>query len=319
MHSMPMVPPPSYPPSVIANSKTSAAEVYMSMRCTDHESRKVCGSAVSRSTSAGSSSSPDSTGVDVGLLFEVPSSGSVPPGLGEHVFGYVTPPPGLEHSLLPALSSPVARSQLSLPPGLDAPSPSPSQGLGVFVSELTGAALPLNHDIGCELHTGDWQVKGTASPLPPASIIPPPPVAPPRLASPATDISAQHPVPPPPLFAPPPVAAPSAFLAPPPMLAPPAMIPNVVSQSFLEGPPAAPAAGFPSLPTLGSAGHIEGSCKPCAFVHKQGCERGVSCPFCHLCDASQITLRRKEKRAALAAKKRGCKSGSAMSPTLAYP
>lgn len=56
------------------------------------------------------------------------------------------------------------------------------------------------------------------------------------------------------------------------------------------------------MQTLGSTGHLQGTCKPCAFVHTRGCENGAACPFCHLCDAGEKQRRRKEKRAYHAAR-----------------
>eukprot|EP00929_Paragymnodinium_shiwhaense_P106529 TRINITY_DN719_c1_g3_i1.p1 TRINITY_DN719_c1_g3~~TRINITY_DN719_c1_g3_i1.p1 ORF type:complete len:437 (-),score=84.62 TRINITY_DN719_c1_g3_i1:244-1554(-) len=50
-----------------------------------------------------------------------------------------------------------------------------------------------------------------------------------------------------------------------------------------------------ALPSVGSVGHDAGKCKPCAFLHKKGCENGFSCQFCHLCDAGEKKKRRKEK------------------------
>lgn len=60
-------------------------------------------------------------------------------------------------------------------------------------------------------------------------------------------------------------------------------------------PPAAPAPGSADVPTIGSAAHGTGRCKPCAFVHAAGCSNGVACQFCHLCDAGEKKRRRKEK------------------------
>jgi len=54
-----------------------------------------------------------------------------------------------------------------------------------------------------------------------------------------------------------------------------------------------------SFPTIGSMGHFEGTCKPCAFFHTKGCQQGPNCEFCHLCDASERKKRRKEKIALL--------------------
>jgi len=58
-----------------------------------------------------------------------------------------------------------------------------------------------------------------------------------------------------------------------------------------------PQPGSPELPTVGSKHHSIGGCKPCAFIWKeQGCENGVNCPFCHLCDAGEKRRRAKEKK-----------------------
>jgi len=58
-----------------------------------------------------------------------------------------------------------------------------------------------------------------------------------------------------------------------------------------------PHLGSPEMPTAGSAGHFEGSCKPCAFYWKSaGCESGVDCEYCHLCGQSEKKRRQKEKK-----------------------
>lgn len=54
------------------------------------------------------------------------------------------------------------------------------------------------------------------------------------------------------------------------------------------------ALGSPAMPTIGSAGHHVRRCKPCAFVLK-GCNSGVDCKFCHLCDFGEKKRRKKEK------------------------
>lgn len=56
-----------------------------------------------------------------------------------------------------------------------------------------------------------------------------------------------------------------------------------------------PQLGTVDMPTVGSLGHHMGSCKPCAFFHKQGCGNGVQCPFCHLCDQNEKKRRQKDK------------------------
>eukprot|EP00928_Gymnodinium_smaydae_P072538 TRINITY_DN55886_c0_g1_i1.p1 TRINITY_DN55886_c0_g1~~TRINITY_DN55886_c0_g1_i1.p1 ORF type:complete len:354 (-),score=77.95 TRINITY_DN55886_c0_g1_i1:186-1172(-) len=58
-----------------------------------------------------------------------------------------------------------------------------------------------------------------------------------------------------------------------------------------------PQLGSPAVPSLGSMLHQEGQCKPCAFFWKQGCDNGVNCIFCHLCDSNEKKRRQKEKKA----------------------
>ena len=55
-----------------------------------------------------------------------------------------------------------------------------------------------------------------------------------------------------------------------------------------------PLLGSPELPTVGSANHHIRRCKPCAFLQK-GCQSGVSCKFCHLCELGEKKRRKKEK------------------------
>jgi len=60
---------------------------------------------------------------------------------------------------------------------------------------------------------------------------------------------------------------------------------------------AEPQLGSPGLPTIGSKNHLTGGCKPCAFFWKEpGCQNGINCPFCHLCDAGEKKRRGKEKK-----------------------
>merc|ERR1712008_10615 len=51
------------------------------------------------------------------------------------------------------------------------------------------------------------------------------------------------------------------------------------------------------LPSMGSAGHHLGRCKPCAFVGTKGCSSGTDCRFCHLCEVGEKKRRQKEKKA----------------------
>lgn len=51
-----------------------------------------------------------------------------------------------------------------------------------------------------------------------------------------------------------------------------------------------------AVPSLGSRLHHLGICRPCAFVHQDGCKAGLECRFCHLCDAGVRKQQKKEKR-----------------------
>merc|ERR1719401_1993087 len=56
--------------------------------------------------------------------------------------------------------------------------------------------------------------------------------------------------------------------------------------------------GSPLYPSWGSKLHASGQCKPCAFVFKDGCQSGINCNFCHLCDPGAKKRRKKERRLA---------------------
>jgi len=68
-----------------------------------------------------------------------------------------------------------------------------------------------------------------------------------------------------------------------------------MQHSWVPPPPARPALGSVELPSVGSALHLSGRCKPCAFLHTKGCASGLSCTFCHLCEPGEKKLRQKEK------------------------
>jgi len=52
------------------------------------------------------------------------------------------------------------------------------------------------------------------------------------------------------------------------------------------------------IESKGSAEHMAGTCKPCAFLWKpEGCKQGQSCSFCHLCPIGEVKRRKKEKLA----------------------
>jgi len=50
------------------------------------------------------------------------------------------------------------------------------------------------------------------------------------------------------------------------------------------------------MPSAGSAVHHVGTCKPCVFVFKQGCQSGAACQFCHLCDPTEMRRRKRERK-----------------------
>ena len=46
--------------------------------------------------------------------------------------------------------------------------------------------------------------------------------------------------------------------------------------------PVSVAACAQPLPSIGSEGHDEGTCKPCSFFGRGTCVRGLSCDHCHV-------------------------------------
>lgn len=62
--------------------------------------------------------------------------------------------------------------------------------------------------------------------------------------------------------------------------------------------------GTPDCPSLGSAGHGAGLCKPCDFFHRNSCRTGAACKFCHLCGPDENKRRKKQKQGIVRAMKR---------------
>lgn len=54
--------------------------------------------------------------------------------------------------------------------------------------------------------------------------------------------------------------------------------------------------GCLDLPSAGSAAHWTGQCKPCAFFHKEQCQCGAACGFCHLCPPGEKRRRKQERK-----------------------
>jgi len=52
-----------------------------------------------------------------------------------------------------------------------------------------------------------------------------------------------------------------------------------------------------TLLSIGSQGHYQDRCKPCAFIWtEEGCKNGSACNFCHLCEPGAKKRRQKEKK-----------------------
>jgi len=69
--------------------------------------------------------------------------------------------------------------------------------------------------------------------------------------------------------------------------APPILLHDALPDT--EQPPAA-------VPSVGSAGHHLGLCRPCDFTYRNGsCREGAACRFCHLC-GPEVGKRRKKQR-----------------------
>lgn len=59
------------------------------------------------------------------------------------------------------------------------------------------------------------------------------------------------------------------------------------------------------LPSVGSAAHGTGECRPCAWFWKEGgCKNGQECRHCHLCPEGEIRQRKKLKQDEMKAKLR---------------
>jgi len=131
--------------------------------------------------------------------------------------------------------------------------------------------------------------------LPKTSIPPSPPCGPPRL-SPQAQLLACAPAPPTwssPPCGPPNLSPQAQLLASAP--APPTWSCEInIAEPLVES-----MVGSSTMPTVGSAGHRLGTCKPCAFFHTKGCGNGPRCIYCHLCESGEKKRRQKVKRAAV--------------------
>eukprot|EP00435_Cladocopium_sp_Y103_P027312 s2093_g6.t1 len=75
---------------------------------------------------------------------------------------------------------------------------------------------------------------------------------------------------------------------------------------------------FSPLPSVGSAAHSTGECRPCAWFWKEGgCKNGKDCRHCHLCPEGEIRHRKKLKQEGMKAMLRSQgNASSALHPDL---
>jgi len=142
-----------------------------------------------------------------------------------------------------------------------------------------------------------------APPFVPAQATQPAPLAPPFVPAQATQ-PAPFAQPAPLLHDLPPLMQPPAFAPPSPLDVPaftpyPAMpmAPHPPAQTLMHPPVPEPPAplGSARCPSVGSATHFSGICKPCAFFHTKGCESGINCEFCHVCGPNEKKKRQRDK------------------------
>jgi len=249
--------------------------------------RKASGAPFSRSTSAGSTSSrpPSRTEARGGLGDALRAPGA--PGLAAnrlpcpsggfpgmvrhdgsahkvHVSGAILATPGSPSS--PASSEERFASWSASPSPFRSSYQDCLMGLGALAEAVGIAALPSDVEEDQELmeYSARYVIRGA---------IPPPPPLPPVLATFAPTM--QPPVPPPHL------SASQVY---------PHMQGNICAV-WPRSPEKSPL-------TVGSTGHCDGNCKPCAFVNRRGCDKGTSCPFCHVCAAGETGRRRQLRRPA---------------------
>lgn len=86
--------------------------------------------------------------------------------------------------------------------------------------------------------------------------------------------------------------APRTFPAEAPALEPCYVVPALAGPAALS----APRAANVGTPSIGSAGHASGACKPCVWLHKDsGCRHGSNCFYCHLCPSNEVRRRKQQK------------------------
>jgi len=249
------------PKEVFQRTPVKAGSTAESRKVSGHSTAPGGGSARSRSTSAGSSSGSPGSVACVG--------GEVPP----HWASAQDWKPSV------VLERMLAASFVEPPPGLEGFQEARKTCLGaIIMPESKAPTEPAK------------SVRQRAAP-------PPPPAAPPVLA-PWLSVGQ---APPPehvalslPREPEPPPTSPLLVLPQPPAWS--GMLQDVrIPAAVPPPPPAQPELGSEACPTVGSAGHFLGLCKPCAFFHTKGCQGGTSCVFCHLCQSGEKKRRQKAR------------------------
>ena len=72
---------------------------------------------------------------------------------------------------------------------------------------------------------------------------------------------------------------------------------DLSAASLSEGEEGPPAASIGAYESIGSAGHMTGDCKACAWWWKPGgCFKGRTCEYCHACDELAFHLLKSHRR-----------------------
>jgi hypothetical protein len=92
-----------------------------------------------------------------------------------------------------------------------------------------------------------------------------------------------------------------------------------VSEATCEMAPAPPDADMlHELPSIGSADHATGQCRPCAHSWREGgCAKGWSCTFCHLCGVEALKQKKRDKVARIRDERRQQKTTDSAAGQLA--
>mmetsp|Transcript_29123 Transcript_29123/g.61890 ORF Transcript_29123/g.61890 Transcript_29123/m.61890 type:complete len:673 (+) Transcript_29123:108-2126(+) len=91
----------------------------------------------------------------------------------------------------------------------------------------------------------------------------------------------------------------SAVAADAPWVAEAPLVPDTVTTTSMQElvpPPPLPFEAASAVPSVGSAMHASGGCRPCAWFWKPtGCQNGAECRHCHICPEGEVKARKKVK------------------------